>query len=111
MALIANIIKKYENQAEMMARQRHPQQFAENREDIFLKVEPRGDPVGADPNAGLGHGSIWKAQPIKLNKPSRIIENVPEQPQKSPLEEELERLRKENQELREKLAEIQMKNM
>ncbi len=110
MALIADIIKKYEAQAEMMARQRNPQRNV-NRDDIFLKVEPRGDPVGPDPNAGLGHGSIWKAQPIKLNPPTKVIEEAPKQPQKNPLEEELERLRRENQELREKLAELQMKLM
>ncbi len=103
MALIADIIKKYEAQAAMINSkpvEKKP------RDDIFLKVEPRGDPVGEDPSIGLGMGSIWKAQPIKLNPPAKIITEEEAKQRRMSLEEEVERLRKENEQLKRELAQL-----
>ncbi len=107
MPLIADIIKKYETQ-NRLARQPDKQDYAQNREDIFLKVEPRGDPVGT--TIGLGKGSIWKAKPIKIKeqKPARIISPQEIQQKRMSLEEEVQFLRKENQELKQKLQQLNL---
>ena len=107
MPLIADIIKKYEMQ-NRLARQPDKQNYAQNREDIFLKVEPRGDPVGT--TIGLGMGSIWKAKPIKIKeqKPAKIITPEEQQQRRRTLEEEIEALRKENQELKQKLQQLNL---
>ena len=108
MPLISDIIKKYESQ-NAAARQPKKSTYAANREDIFLKTEPRGDPVG-ELTVGLGTGSIWKARPIKLKqqKPARIISPQEAQQKKMTLEKEIEALRKENQELRQKLQQLNL---
>ena len=103
MPLIADIIKKYETQ-NAASRAVDKTQYAANREDIFLKVQPRGDPTG-EQTIGLGLGSIWKAKPIKLNPPAPVVKQT-QQIQKPTIEQELERLRKENQELKQKLQQL-----
>ncbi|NYZ80023.1 hypothetical protein H0N95_02110 [Candidatus Micrarchaeota archaeon] len=108
MALISDIIKKYERQAKDNSMARNNQSYAQNRDDIFLKVEPRGDPVGEDRSAALGSGNLWKAQKIGLYTPAKIIENEPEAPSGPTLEEQLENLRKENADLKEKLSQTQV---
>lgn len=108
MALINDIIKKYENQANQAAMQRMGAEYSANRDDIFLKVEKRGDETGAIKSAGLGTGSIWKAQKVGLNAPARVLTPAELQAQKSPMEIEIENLRKENTELKQKLAEVQV---
>jgi len=108
MPLIADIIKKYENQ-NAAARKVNKSNYASNREDIFLKVEPRGDPVG-EITVGLGTGSIWKAKPIKLKeqKPARILSDTEYKQKRMSLEQEVEMLRRENQELRQKLQQLNL---
>ena len=108
MPLISDIIKKYESQ-NAAARQPNKSTYAANREDIFLKTEPRGDPVG-DLTVGLGTGSIWKARPIKIKqqKPARIISPQEAQQRRMSLEQEVEMLRKENQELKQQLQQLNL---
>jgi len=108
MPLISDIIKKYENQ-NAAARQPNKTTYTSNREDIFLKTEPRGDPVG-ELTTGLGTGSIWKARPIKLKeqKPARILSPQEIQQKKMTLEQEIEMLRKENQELKQKIQQLNL---
>lgn len=108
MALINDIIKKYETEANQKIMSRNQQSYANDREDIFLKVQTRGDPIGEDRAFGLGTGSIWKAQKVKLNPPAKILTQEEIQQQKSPMEQELEQLRQENEELKQKLAELQV---
>ncbi|MEM0372608.1 MAG: hypothetical protein QXO69_02085 [archaeon] len=108
MALISDIIKKYERQASESAMARNQKSYATNREDIFLKVEPRGDPVGEDRSVGLGTGNLWKAQKVELFAPARIIEDEPKTPAGPSLEEQIEALKKENAELKEKLSQMQI---
>ena len=104
MPLIADIIHKYEAQNNA-AKVVDKSNYASNRDDIFLKVEPRGDPIGGD-TVGLGNGSIWKARPIKLQAPAKVVSNEELQQRKMSLQEEVEALRKENQELKSKLEQI-----
>ncbi len=108
MPLIADIIRKYENQ-NAAARKVDKSTYASNREDIFLKVEPRGDPVG-DITIGLGAGSIWKAKPIKLKeqKPAKILSDEEWKQKRMSLEQEVEMLKKENQELKQKLQQLNL---
>jgi len=108
MALINDIIKKYETEANQKVLSRTQGTYVQNRDDLFLKVEKRGDPIGEDRAFGLGTGSIWKAQKVKLNPPARVLTPQEIQQQKSPMEQELEQLRQENEELKQKLAELQV---
>lgn len=108
MALISDIIKKYERQANESSAARNHQSYAQNREDIFLKVEPRGDPVGEDRSAALGAGNLWKAQKVGLYAPAKIIEDEPAAPSGPTLEEQIEALKKENAELKGKLSQTQV---
>ena len=103
MPLIGDIIKRYEAQ-NAGYRQVDKSLYSENRDDIFLKTELRGDPVGK--MSGLGSGSIWKAAPVKLNNPAREVSKEEVQERKLSLQEEVDMLRTENQELKSKLQQV-----
>ena len=108
MALINDIIRKYENQNSSQRYGNTQQQYAQNRDDIFLKVKPRGDPIGADRSAALGAGNLWKAQKVGLYEAAELVEDEPVQETAPQQSSELEELRRENAELKEQLAKLQM---
>ncbi|MFH0987139.1 MAG: hypothetical protein V1911_03795 [Candidatus Micrarchaeota archaeon] len=117
MALIQDIIKKYQAEADAINNKTMHNSYATNRDDLFLKVQPRGDPVGCDRSTGLGAGPLWKARKISLNPPAPIVETTAPKVEVvraeisadvASLRQEVERLRVENTELREKLSNIQL---
>ena len=110
MALIDNIVGRYEQQNQAMYAKRNNPSYSGNRDDIFLQLEKRGDPVGEDKSSALGSGNLWKAQKVGLYRPAKVIEKVPEpvkQSNSESLQQEVERLRQENTDLRTQLESTQ----
>lgn len=117
MALINDIIKKYEAEARQKIDEARKinNKNAESREDIFLKISnPNPQPVGdMSPN-----GSIWKVKPIKLEpRPQTEVQTQQEvqiqEPQISneELQSEIEKLKKENVELRKRISELEIESV
>lgn len=115
MALINDVIKKYEAEARQRIEEARKlkQKDAGSREEIFLKVSsPSPQIIDDTPH----NGSIWKARPIKVKPRS---EQQTQQAQIQATQEmsneefqaEIERLKKENAELRKRISELEIESV
>lgn len=78
-----------------------------SREDLFIKTRrPLGTPGALDDVDASRRGSVWKINPANLVQlePGQVVENEPKPPS---AEDELERMKRENEELKQKLQSLQ----
>lgn len=114
MALIKNLIKKYEEEArQRVAEAQKLNQPKQKRDDLFLKVETAPIKELHEYDTSGPRGSIWDVKPLGIESKAQELQVSPQQAYKSrtELEGEIEQLRAENEELKKRLSELQVERV